>query len=526
MVEANRRIRQAAASAAVKEAEQARQAVFARGESQRNAGRAETELRRQAAAAQEAAAKLTAFERFKARVVEFIKDEGGEASFIKGLEGLNRQLGRVRPALNDFGERFLSVGSNARGAAVSFGALIAATGLVVASLAAIGVAAGIAVPLLTGIAQVGIKANSQLEQTKLGIASVISSVGELRDASNVKLGGIEALNAALPIAGDQLEKLRVDALSTALTFEQLSAGFLQAVGPGLAAGLGLDQVRKTVIDISQIIIPLTGNAAQLGQELRSLFSGDIGPDSSVARALQITRQQVEASKAAGTFTEFLNEKLKAAAATGKLMANTFEAAKSNLQEAGTVLAATVTKGLFEKLRDQINTVLPTVFDTAGGKVKIADSFSGLADTLSSIFDRAGDAATAAIATILDGVKGVSAFLTANRTDIERLISGVATVGGAAASAFVTVGAKVAEATAQIILLGVKLAPVLAGLTTLGTLVAAIQFGALARGVAGIGVAFQGLVASMQLVKVALADTAAFLVIAYRGAHDAKLRLFL
>src|SRR5262249_34088046 len=264
------------------------------------------------------------------------------------------------------------------------------------------------------------------------------------------LVGLDALNAALPLAQDQLEKLRVDALETALTFDELSTGFLQAIGPGLAAGLGLDQVRKTVVDISQLIIPLTGSAAQLGQELRSLLSGDIGPDSAVARALQITRQQVESAKEAGKFADFLNEKLKAAAATGKLMGQTFAAATSNLKEAGTILAATVTKGLFDKLKTQINTLLPQVFDTAGGKVQIAKSFSGLADVLTAIFDRAGDAATAAIATILEGVKGVSAFLSANRSDIERLIGGLATVGGAAAQAFVTVGAKVAEATAQVI----------------------------------------------------------------------------
>src|SRR5262249_55753345 len=196
-----------------------------------------------------------------------------------------------------------------------------------------------------GLGVSGIKANAQLEQTRLGIASVVASVGELRDSKGIKLTGLDALNAALPIADDQLQKLRVDALQTALTFEQLSAGFLQAVGPGLAGGLNLDQVRKTVIDISQIIVPLTGHAEQLGQELRSIFSGDIGPDSGVARALQITRQEVEAAKQAGRFAEFLNEKLKAAAATGKLMANTFEAATSNLKEAGTILAATVTKSL-------------------------------------------------------------------------------------------------------------------------------------------------------------------------------------
>lgn len=308
------------------------------------------------------------------------------------------------------------------------GATAALGGLVVAglSLAGVVVVGKQLVDVLIEIGQVGIAANSGFEQTKLGIASVVASVGKLNQ-NGVELKGVDALNAALPIAQKQLDALRVDALNTALTFEQISKGFLQAVGPGLAAGLNLDQIRKTVIDLSQLIGPLTGQTEQLGQELRAIFSGDINQDTQVAKALQITREQVKAAKEAGTFAEFLNEKLKIASVTGALMAQTFEAAKSNLQEAGTVLAAQVSEGLFTSLRTKVNELLPQIFTTAGGKVNIAPAFAGIADTLTEIFDRVGLAAERVIVFIIDGVKQISKFLGDNQPTIDQIFESVETI---------------------------------------------------------------------------------------------------
>lgn len=313
------------------------------------------------------------------------------------------------------------IGATAGVAAVAIGGLVVA-GLSLAAVVGIGKEI---VDILSKIADVGINANSGFEQTKLGIASVIASVGKLNQ-NGVQLKGIDALNAALPIAQQQLDALRVDALQTALTFDQISKGFLQAIGPGLAAGLDPNQIRKTVIDISQLIVPLTGQAEQLGQELRAIFSGDISQDSQVALALfgKNAREQVKAAKEAGTFADFLNEKLKVAAATGVLMAQTFEAAKSNLAEAGTVLAASVTDGLFASLKNKVNELLPQIFETAAGKVNIAPAFKGIADTLTDIFDRAGFAAEKVIAAIIDGVKGISKFLDENRGAIDSIIAAI------------------------------------------------------------------------------------------------------
>jgi len=391
----------------------------------------------------------------KRAALRFGREETGSASLIDFLEGLSsvadRAAARVSTAASsisqrirasfagDLGDRvravFDSFGGGAEGAAGKLESLNNraqfATGVftlvagkvafMAAAFTALAVAIAAATPILIGIGAVGVRANAQFEQVKLGIASITASVAELRTGEGVKLEGINELNAALPIAQKQLDALRVDALQTALTFEQIAPAFLQAVGPGLAAGLNLDQIRKTVIDLSQLIIPLTGNAAQLGQELRAIFSGDINQDTQVAKALGITKEQIEAAKEQGKLADFLNEKLKVAAATGALMARTFEAATSNLREAGTVLAGRVTEGFFSALRDKLNATLPTIFETAGGTVEISARFKGIADTFTEVFDRLGQRAVQAIDFALRQIESLSRFLESARIPVLRLL---------------------------------------------------------------------------------------------------------
>lgn len=338
--------------------------------------------------------------------------------------------------------------------------------VVTLTLGALTVAALAAAPALAILGKVGLEENSRLEQTRIGIASVVASVGELRNSQGVKIEGIDELNAALPLAQKQLDALRVDALSTALEFKDISQGFLQAVGPGLEAGLSLDQIRKTVVDISQLIAPLTGDTSQLGQELRAILSGDINADTQVAKALGITREAIQAAKEQNRLADFLNEKLKVAAATGTLMGKSFTAAASNLKEAGTVLAGVVTEGLFDTLRERVNTLLPKVFETAGGKVSIASSFRGITDALRTVFDGIGQIVGGAITGVVSALQSISAFFAKNQSAIQEILKG----GQAIFLLVISIVAEFGKAIATILSLSATLSIVRAAIeVTVGTL---------------------------------------------------------
>jgi hypothetical protein len=422
------------------------------------------ELRRTNAEVQKAEANLNRATKARDAFLRFVREETGSFDIIAFLDGLQKVAERTREGLTRFADRagaalkrftasvrettaslrergliqsfvdFVRLGSS--NTWETFEILALTLGAVAGAITAVGVAALAATPALAAIGLVGIQANEQFEQVRIGIATVIASVGRLRNAEGIELKGMEALNAALPLAQKQLEALRVDALETALSFDELATGFLQALGPGLEAGLSLDQIRKTVISLSQLIVPLTGQSRQLGQELRGLLSGDINQDTQVARILDITREQVLQAKEQGRLADLLNEKLAVAAATGKVMAQTFSAATSNLKEAATLFSAQVTEGLFAALRDQINKTLPQIFETAGGKVQLTAAFKGLADALEDIFDRLGKFLTTLFAGAVDGIKQFSTFLSQNKALIESVTDAAFRIAGAVGSIIV------------------------------------------------------------------------------------------
>lgn len=339
----------------------------------------------------------------------------GRTQSLTGLFGrLQQSLLRITPAssgLSGIGEA----------AGLSTAALTGVAVAVAGVYGAFKLLQGLGGVLVT-IGEAGIQANQQIETLRLGLATVIASAGKLSQ-NGVELKGIDALNAALPIAAEQFQKLRIDALQTAGTIETIGPAFQEAIGPGLAAGLGLDQIRKTVIDITNLATSIGQPLDQIGQELRALFEGQIDKNARIAKVLGITKEDIENAREAGKLAEFLNEKLAVAAASGKLVAQTFAGAKSKLQEAASVFAGTVTEGLFNTLRDKLNEILPQVFDTSKANL-VSDAFAGIADALTQVFNVAGELLSDAIDSVVAGVKQVSAFLKDNRETVSEIITGV------------------------------------------------------------------------------------------------------
>lgn len=368
------------------------------------------------------------------RLQKQLNDLGNDyanSPLINAVRGVGAVFSNLFPSLRGAAAGFGSVASQAGLASAGIGAATVATGgliLVVLSLVAAFVAAAAAgagfVSLLENIAKTGIEANAQIEQTRIGIATVIASVATIRDEKGIELNGLDALNRVLPISDDLLRRLRVESLKTALSFQDLSQGLLQALGPGLAAGLSESQILDTVVSMSQLVGPLTGQVQQLGQELRALLSGEINPRSAqVATALGITPEDIKRAKQAGTLAQFLAERLKVAAATGKILGETFSAATTNLQEAFTIFSGEVTRGLFEKLRDSINRALPTLFDEKSANL-LSARLSGLADTFTRIFNAIGGEISDVVDFILRGIEQISRFLDDNRQVIAEIIQTV------------------------------------------------------------------------------------------------------
>ncbi|HET8552703.1 MAG TPA: hypothetical protein VFM97_09550 [Gammaproteobacteria bacterium] len=257
----------------------------------------------------------------------------------------------------------------------------------------------------------GIEFNSTMETSRIGIASLIVAQGKLTDAQGNVLKGNEALNAAMQISEAQVQKLKIAGIQTSATFEQLAQTFQQSVGPGLAAGLNLDQIRQFTITAVQAAGALGVPMNQLSQEVRSILSGEIDMNSRVAKALGITNAMVKQWKQQGVLFDKLNEKMGAFAVAGERVSHTWVAVKSNIADAMSNIAGIAEKPLFDDLEASMNQALGQIFDTAHGK--ISDTLTGFVDGLQSVAAAVGNMLGNAIAGIVRGMQTLSGFISRN-----------------------------------------------------------------------------------------------------------------
>lgn len=143
-----------------------------------------------------------------------------------------------------------------------------------------------------------------METNKIGMAGILSSMTQIN-------GQALQWNDALAISGNLIDRLNTDALKTAATSEELVTTFRALLGPGLGAGMSIDEIQQlTTVGVNAVkSIGLDGR--QLVQELRDMVQGGIQPASStLATALGLKDSDIKAAKnsAEGLF-KFLMDRL-------------------------------------------------------------------------------------------------------------------------------------------------------------------------------------------------------------------------
>lgn len=213
-------------------------------------------------------------------------------------------------------------------------------------------AARVATGLFTGLLSGGIAFNQTLEQSRLGLAGILTSIGEIKDIQTGELlQGAEKYAAAQRVAADQQEKLRADALNTVATYEELLDVFQIALGPGLAAGLNVDEVRNVAVLVSQAASAIGVAQNQLSEEVRSLLTGNIRVTTSrIAQVLGLTNEDIRTATAAGDLYGLLTERLKGFSLASADAAKTVGGLFLRLKDVLGLITGRAAGGLFEDLR--------------------------------------------------------------------------------------------------------------------------------------------------------------------------------
>ena len=216
-----------------------------------------------------------------------------------------------------------------------------------------------------------IRFNAQIEQSVLGVATLLTAVGSVRDATGATVAPALALAKAQQIAKKQVELLRLEALQTAATFEDLAETFQVALAPGLQAGLDVDRVRKFSVEISKAAATIGLAQNQLSEEIRSILAGTIQQRTTrIAVALGITNEDIRNAKELGVLTQFLEQRFKAFNAAGKESEKLFAVIASNLKDALLQLAGAGSFEFFVELKGLFTDIQASIVEINAENIRI------------------------------------------------------------------------------------------------------------------------------------------------------------
>lgn len=257
----------------------------------------------------------------------------------------------------------------------------------------------------------GLQFNKTMETNAIGMAGILTSMTTI-NGKNMEW------NQALKASQGIIKGLNEDALKTAATSEELVGTFRALLGPGLGAGMKIDEIQKLTTTGVNAVKSLGLSGPQLIQELRDLVQGGITPASStLATALGLTDADIKAAKASseGLFN-FLMERLKGFERAAQETPNTIAGMEDQLKEGFSKAMSIAVKPVQEKYKELmqqtsgllftdnlgINEDLTNKLQTAGQHVaNMVEDFKSMGEIVAPIVVPAVEALGTVLGIVLD-----------------------------------------------------------------------------------------------------------------------------
>ncbi len=252
-------------------------------------------------------------------------------------------------------------------------------------------AIGIGIGLASAINQMkelvkrGVEYNSQVEQQVLGIASLIAATGDVLDAEGKRLEGMEKLNSAIEISRDLYDQLRLKAMESTATTQELVDAFQMMVAPGREANLTLEQMVNLSRDIVQAMKAMGLPLIQSRMEMRGLLTGEENLRMDIMQRLQIEGEVIKQMRAQGKLYEYLTERLSVFRLAGEKQLTTWEGMRTTIKDIFDMLLAKATAPVFEALKGILSGLIKDLTEVEAGTVKFTATAQGMADMVKNSF---------------------------------------------------------------------------------------------------------------------------------------------
>jgi len=275
----------------------------------------------------------------------------------------------------------------------------------------------------------GLRFARTLENTELSIRTLIAN-NLLARKSVADVG--EAFRLAGAIGADQLQKLKLLAIDTSVSFEDLSRAFQEGLGSGISAGFNPDQIRELTLQIGQLGAALGMPGYQLPQEIRAILTGQIDRNARVGLSLFNTEedrkklQQLLKTDVAQAFA-FIQERLQAVTVGGQLAAKSFDGLLGNAKEAVTLFATAGSGRLFDGLKqalaqvqDGLITITRNTQTGVAEAVKLSPAFEQIARVADEIGAALSRSVLDALNYVLAKVNQLGEFLARNPALVQQI----------------------------------------------------------------------------------------------------------
>ena len=199
----------------------------------------------------------------------------------------------------------------------------------------------------------------EIETATLGIATSYMTAGKyVEETTGKTLQGHAALKSAQVDSINTVEQLKVANLQTIATLDQLIRAYQETLPVALAKGFNRDQV----MSFTQAMVQAAGAIGlpfdQMGEETRSLLTGNINPrNSRIATVLGLRNEDIAQyeNNAQGLF-DFLMSKLEAYQVAGDAAQHTWNGLWSNFKDIVGQSGGMAFEGLFEATKYELEQI--------------------------------------------------------------------------------------------------------------------------------------------------------------------------
>lgn len=306
---------------------------------------------------------------------------------------------------------------------------------------------------MKGFVQRGIEFNASLESSRIGIASIITSMVQLEDAQGRILEGAEKYRAAQVLAADMMKEIQRLGLETTATTQELVEGVQTIMGPAVQAGMALKDIPKFAVAGAQAMQTMGIPLNQMRTELDALLTGTVNKAQDIlapklfADVKGDLGEYIRGLKESGTLIDELYKRLEPFVLAGNDVAQVWKGLTSNLSEALDVLAGQSAQGISENLKTAVSELQDLILTTGDGAPRISENFEQIAKVIIRIEDALGGSILSAAQGFASAVRGINdAIGEMGGTEAlwGRTETAIATVSAALASLTVVRKAGVAE----------------------------------------------------------------------------------